>query len=283
MVGALPLFACASRRLLVGFLLAAGALTLHAASAQADDLAMIRQRGTLIVGVKTDYPPFGFRSPAGEIEGIEPDLAADVANSLGVKLELVPVVASNRIQLLEQGRIDLIIATMNATRERKAEIDIVRPAYYASGYNVMVPRAMKLTSWADLKGKKVCGIEDAYFNYQATMNFEFQVVAFASTEDALTALQQGHCAGLLYDDAAIEGSMQQLEWRDYTMPLASQEVQPWSLAVRKDQPQLADYLSGVVRRWVKDGTILNLETKYHIRHSSFAEEAHQKASGPAGN
>src|SRR5690348_7690691 len=93
MVGASPSFACA-------------------ASAQADDLAMIRQRGTLIVGVKTDYPPFGFRSPAGEIEGIEPDLAADVANSLGVKLELVPVVASNRIQFLEQGRIDLIIATM---------------------------------------------------------------------------------------------------------------------------------------------------------------------------
>jgi polar amino acid transport system substrate-binding protein len=283
MVGASPLIACASRRLLAGSLLAAGALTLYAASAQADDLAMIRQRGTLIVGVKTDYPPFGFRSPAGEIEGIEPDLAADVANSLGVKLELVPVVASNRIQLLEQGRIDLIIATMNATRERKAEIDIVRPAYYASGYNVMVPRAMKLTSWADLKGKKVCGIEDAYFNYQATMNFELQVVAFASTEDALTALQQGRCAGLLYDDAAIEGSMQQLEWRDYTMPLASQEVQPWSLAVRKDQPQWADYLSGMIRKWAKDGTILNLETKYHIRHSSFAEEAHQKASGPAGN
>src|SRR5580704_4986870 len=106
-------------RLLAGIVLAAGLLALAGHSASADDLAMIRQRGTLIVGVKADYPPFGFRSPSGEIVGIEPALAADVAKSLGVKLELVPVSAANRIQFLQQGKIDLIIATMNGTLERR--------------------------------------------------------------------------------------------------------------------------------------------------------------------
>src|SRR5579871_565646 len=74
-------------RLLAGMLLATGWLALGGDGARADDLATIRQRGTLIVGVKEDYPPFGFRSPSGEIVGIEPALAADVAKSLGVKLE----------------------------------------------------------------------------------------------------------------------------------------------------------------------------------------------------
>jgi polar amino acid transport system substrate-binding protein len=60
-------------------------------------------------------------------------------------------------------------------------------------------------------------------------------------------------------------------------------VQPWALAVQKNQPEWAAYLSGIVKEWAKDGTILNLETKYHIGHSKFAEEAHQKALGTSGN
>ena len=206
-------------RLLAGTLLAAGLFVLGGQRSKADDLATIRQRGTLIVGVKTDYPPFGFRSSSGEIEGIEPALAEDVAKSLGVKLQLVAVAASNRVQLLQQGKIDLIIATMNDTKDRRWAVDVVKPDYYAAGYNVMVPKSMHLKSWAELKGKSVCGIEGAYFNYEATMNFELQVVPFPGTDEALTALQQGHCVGLLYDDTSIEGDMLKSEWRDYDMPL----------------------------------------------------------------
>ena len=265
-------------RLLAGILFAACLSALEGQQANADDLAAIKQRGTLVVGVKDDYPPFGFRSPSGAIEGIEPALAADVAKSLGVNLQLAPVVASNRVQFLQQGKIDLIIATMNGTVLRRMEVDIVRPHYYAAGYNIMVPKSMNLKSWAELKGKRVCGIEGAYYNYAATMNFELQVTAFTGTAEALTALKQGRCVGLLYDDTWIVGDMLQPEWSDYDMPLASQEVQPWGLAVRKGQPEWAAYLSAMVKKWAKDGTILDLETKYHIKHSKFAEDAHQKAS-----
>jgi polar amino acid transport system substrate-binding protein len=270
-------------RLLAGILLATGLLALGGRQANADDLAAIKQRGTLIVGVKVDYPPFGFRSPSGEIEGIEPELAADVAKSLGVRLELVPVVASNRIQLLQQGKIDLIIATMNSTMERRSAVDIVRPYYYAAGYNIMVPKSMNLKSWTELKGKLACGIQGAYYNYEATMNFQLQVTAFADTAEALTALKEGRCVGLLYDDTAIKGYLLESEWNEYEMPLKSQEVQPWGLAVRKNQPEWAAYLSDIVKKWAKDGTILDLETKYHIEHSTFAEDAHRKASVSSGN
>ena len=270
-------------RLLAGVLLAAVLFALEGLRANADDLATIKQRGTLIVGVKADYPPFGFRSPSGEIVGIEPALAADVAKSLGVKLELVPVVASNRIEFLQQGKIDLIIATMNGTMMRRSAVDIVKPSYYAAGYNIMVPKSMNVTSWAELKGKPVCGIEGAYYNYEAAMNFELQVTAFAGSAEALTALKQGRCVGMLFDDTAIEGVMQRPEWNNYDMPLESQEVQPWGLAVRKDQPGWAAYLSTMVTKWSKDGTILDLETKYHIKHSKFAEDAHRKASSSSGD
>ena len=269
-------------RLLPCLILAAGLIALAATRADADDLAAIRQRGKLIVGVKTDYPPFGFRAPSGEIVGIEPALAADVAMNLGVKLELVPVVASNRIELLQNGNIDMIIATMNVTMLRKQAVELVKPYYYAAGYNVMVPKSIHLKSWAELKSKRVCGVEGAYYNYPATMNFGLQVTVFASAPEATAALKRGACTGLLFDDAAIQGDMLDPAWSDYEMPLPSQEVTPWGLAVRKDQPEWKAFLSTMVVNWAKSGTILDLETKYHIKHSRFAEDAHQKASAAPG-
>ncbi|HUB13862.1 MAG TPA: transporter substrate-binding domain-containing protein [Acetobacteraceae bacterium] len=269
--------------LLAGILLAAGLCVLAGQRAKADDLDTIKQRGTLLVGVKTDYPPFGFRTPSGEIVGIEPTLAADVAKHLGVKLELVPVTAANRITLLRQGEVDLLIATMNDTLPRRQEVTIVKPFYYAAGFNVMVPKSMHLHSWDELKGKPVCGIQGAYYNYEATMSFGVRLTPFAGPAEALTALQQGRCVGLLYDDTAIEGDMLDPAWSDYEMPLQTREVQPWGLAVRNDQPEWAAYLSGIAKMWAKDGTILDLETKYHISHSKFAAEAHQKASAASGN
>ena len=78
----------------------------------ADTLDDVRKRGTVRIGVKADYKPWGFRDPSGNIIGMEIDLAQDVADRLGVELETVPVVGSNRMQFLQQGKIDIIIATM---------------------------------------------------------------------------------------------------------------------------------------------------------------------------
>lgn len=71
-----------------------------AAPAHADELQDIKSKGVLVVGVKADYPPFGYLSPSGQNIGIEPDMAADIAKRLGVKVKYVNVVAANRIQFL---------------------------------------------------------------------------------------------------------------------------------------------------------------------------------------
>src|SRR2546421_4455217 len=92
---------------------AAIGLALSLAPAAGQTLDKIKQRGVLVVGSKADYKPFGFRDPAGNIVGFEPDLARDVAERLSARLELEPVVSSNRMQFLQQGKIDLMIATMN--------------------------------------------------------------------------------------------------------------------------------------------------------------------------
>src|SRR5689334_11987873 len=90
------------------------------ASAQAPDtIAQIKQRGSIVVGVKNDYKPWGFLDPSGKIVGLEIDLVDEIANKLGVKAELIPVTAANRMEFLSQGRIDMVIATMGDTEARR--------------------------------------------------------------------------------------------------------------------------------------------------------------------
>ena len=103
-----------------------------------DTLDKVEQTGKLVAGVKVDYRPFGFRSETGAMQGLEHDLVADIAAKLSerfgkqIEVEKVVVTAQNRMQFLEQGRIDFMIATMNDTPERRKIIDIIQPNYYAS-------------------------------------------------------------------------------------------------------------------------------------------------------
>jgi len=254
--------------------IAAAALGISAASA--DALQNIKQKGVLVVGTKADYRPFGYLDPSGKIVGFEADLAADVAKRLGVKLELTPVVASNRIQFLQQGKIDLMIATMSDTPERRKIVDIVEPSYYGSGTNVMALKSAKLTSWDQLRGKKVCLIQGSFYNKELQEKYGIDGVAFPGTAEAYAALKNGNCMGFAYDDTAIVGEIQKPEWSDYEMPLDSILFQPWGLAVNQGEKAFADFMSKTVTDWHKSGFIQTLEKKWGIKPTKFAQEMRDK-------
>ena len=243
-----------------------------------DTLAEIQQRGTLVVGVKTDYKPFGYLDPSGQNVGMEPELAADVARRLHVKIEYVPVVAANRLQFLQQGRIDLLIATMSDTPEREQLVGIVKPSYYASGADILAHKGSGLKTWNDVRGKKICAIQGAYYNKSVEDTYGATLVAFTGTTEALNALKEGSCIGFLFDDTFNNPHTTTPEFADYDTPLPSIEVVPWGVAVAKDDPKFLDYMSGVVKDWHKTGLILTLEKKYGIPQSEFAKKMHEEYS-----
>ena len=242
----------------------------------ADVLDDVKKKGVLVVGTKADYRPFGYLDPSGKVVGFEPDLAADVAKRLGVKLELTPVVASNRIQFLQQGKIDLMIATMSDTPERRKTVDIVEPDYYASGTNVMAKKSDKIASWQQLKGKTVCLIQGSFYNKELQEKYGIEGVAFPGTAEAYSALRNGNCVAFAYDDTAIVGELQKAEWGDYEMPLESILVQPWGLAVKTGEKGFADFMSKTITDWHKTGFIQQLEKKHGIKATKFAQEMRDK-------
>jgi len=263
------------RRLAVGLLALVGVTQ----AAHAGEMSTIKSRGTLIVGVKADYPPFGYRDPSGKIVGIEPTLAADVAKRLGVKIDYVPVNASNRMQFLQQGKIDLLIATMNVTPEREKIVWFIKPYYYASGYNVMLPKTLKVAKWPDLKGQPICGIQGTYYNKDVQEKYGAHVIAFTGTSEALTALRQGRCIGFLFDNTAIQGQLLSGKWNGYDMPLKTLDAKPWGAATRLGDKNFHAFMDKVSEDWARSGLILKLETQYHIQHSDYAEDMHKKYGG----
>ncbi len=256
--------------------LVAMATVVSAGSAVAD-LAAAKERGTLIVGVKADYKPYGYREPGGAIIGIEPDLAKDVADKLGLKLELVPVVSSNRMQFLQQGKIDLMIATMTDRPDRRKVVSIVDPNYYSSGTNVLAHKKAGFKQWADLKGKPVCGIQGAFYNKKTQTEFGAEIIAFKGTAEVLTALKQGRCLAFVYDDSFIVSKLGEDEWSGgYEMPLPTIDDAPWGLAVTQGDDEFNAFMSDMIKGWHKSGRILELETKYGVPNTPFAKAMHDK-------
>lgn len=260
-------------------LLAVWCLSLAAlgiAGARADSLDDIKSRGTLIVGGKADYKPFGFREPDGKVVGFAVELAEDVAKRLGVKLDLVPTTAANQIQFLEQGKTDVIIAAMNDTPERRKVIYIVEPGYYASGANVMALKKAGIKKWEDLKQKKICGVQGAFYNKAVQEQYGADLVAFKTTAETYTALKGGNCVGFVYDDGNLAMQLQAPEWQDYEMTLPSISVQPVVMAVRLGENRFHKMLTEAVIDWHKTGRIAALEQKWFGRSSDFVREMQAK-------
>ncbi len=228
----------------------------------------IKKKGTLVVGTKADYPPYGMLDSTGKIVGMEPDMAADVAKRLGVKLELVPTVASNRMQFLQQGKIDLMISTMSVNDERKKAVGIIEPYYYAGGVAILVNKAANVKSAADLKGKPVCAIQGAFYNNRIQSEFTGQdLVAFKGVPENEAALLGGQCVGFVYDDVLLiyKKTADGEKWKDYdVVALKEFDPVPWGLAVKLEDKdtEWGKFMAATTAEWLKSGTLLALEKKW---------------------
>lgn len=134
----------------------------------------IKARGKLIVGVKKDAPNFALLNPqTNKIEGFEIDMAKMLANSvLGDenKIEFMPVTAKTRGPLLDNGTLDVVIATFTITDERKKTYDFSMP-YYSDPIGFLVLKENNFTDFKSLDGKTI-GVAQA-----ATTNKIIQKVA----------------------------------------------------------------------------------------------------------
>lgn len=231
----------------------------------------VMKRGKVVVGVKADYKPWGFRDTSGAIVGMEIDLAQAAADAMGVELETVAVQSSNRMQFLEQGKIDMMIATMSDRADRREIVGITQPNYYTSGTNIMAPKALGFTAWEDLRGKPVCGKQGAFYNEVVTERYGVEVVAFTGNAEAKQALRDKKCVAWVYDDSSIGSDLSSGEFDDFEMPLASEDDNPWALAVPLAEKDcvFGHFMSGLTFNMHQSGKLIELEEKWGIKPTAY--------------
>ncbi len=92
-------------------------------------LDKIQKRGRLIIGVKDNLPPLGFRDRDGNLAGLEIDIARELARELNLQIELVPIKNRDRLSALQNNQIDIAIAQITVTTNRSRLVDFSLPYY----------------------------------------------------------------------------------------------------------------------------------------------------------
>lgn len=275
----MTLLASISARVVGTALAVAASLSLASGALAQETQARAKERGKIVVGVKSDYVPFGYMNPVSkQVEGFEVDLAQDIANRLGVKLELVTVVTANRIQFLQQGKIDLLIATLSETPERREQLGIGKIPYYGTGGTFLTLKNSGLKDWEDLRGKPVCVGQGNIYGRTAATQYGADIQGFKSSADVLMALQARKCVASLNDETFAAALLRDPDWKDYHTPAATLiDPQPWVIAARKGDTEMVEYLDRVAQDWHKKGYIRELEKKWNIaKPSSLAADLHEK-------
>ncbi len=242
-----------------------------AQEARADRLDEIRARGSLVVGVKSDYAPFGFRDGSGVLAGYDVDVAAGLAEKLGVALTLVPVTSANRLQKLAAGDVDAIVATLGDTVDRRRLVRMIEPGYYGGGASVMLPDKSPVRDWTDLRNRPLCAVQGALWNRLVATRLNADIEAFGSIRDAELALRDGACEGFLYDEAGLLHLIASGEWPGYRL-LPADFIAPWAVAVASDG-RLATLFDDAVAGWLRDGHLKALEAKWQLPPSRYLTEA----------
>ncbi|MBQ7287604.1 MAG: transporter substrate-binding domain-containing protein [Candidatus Gastranaerophilales bacterium] len=115
-----------------------------------NDLEVVKKRGYLIVGVKEDSPPFGFRNKEGKLIGMDIDIAYEIARNIFnsnsfANVKFVVVNPQNRISKLNSKEVDVLVATMSVNEKRKLILEFSMP-YFVARQKLMMLKTTKINN-----------------------------------------------------------------------------------------------------------------------------------------
>ena len=223
----------------------------------------IKAQGKLRFGTKCDYPPDGYLDEKGVPQGVEVDMGRQIAQyAFGdeKKIEIVCVTTANRVPSLVGNKIDLMIATMGITKQRREVVDI-SDAYAWGASDLLVLKDSPIKTLADLKGKKIILIKGAWQIPWFEKNMAgIDNIKLDTVNDAVQALLQGRADAYGHDNNVLFG----LAAKNPKVRLVGD---PYMIgfrgaAVRKGEAEWLAYVNAALAKMQKDGVIARLIAKH---------------------
>ncbi|WP_027473975.1 ABC transporter substrate-binding protein [Curvibacter gracilis] len=240
--------------------------TLLSSVAHADQLADIRKKGEIVIGVLGIDEPNSFVDPkTREFIGYEIDLAQAIAKKIGVKPVFKQVAVAARIPELQQGHVDILAASLTHNKERESQIDFSLTTF-VTGSKVLVKKSSGINNVAELAGKKVVTVKGGTQepNLRRAVPTA-DVVTFESTQQAFQALQQGKGVGYVNDEASLIADHAKLgaAGKDYQILPQNLNVEPLAIGIKKGEAGVKSAIDDTLRELEKSGEAEKLFFKWY--------------------
>jgi glutamate transport system substrate-binding protein len=222
-------------------------------------MARLNEAGTITVGTKIDQPGFGLLNPRTKVpEGFDVEIAKIIAGKLGIAPEDITwteTVSANRESFIQNGQVDIVVATYTINDARKQLVDFAGP-YYEAGQDIMVAKdnPLKIEGPEDLAGKNVCSVEGSTPAQNIRDNYpQAQLTLFDVYSKCADALDNGQVDAVTTDNVILTGLVagnpdtRELVGNPFTK-------EPYGIGLKKDDTDFRNFINDVLEESYEDGS-----------------------------
>jgi glutamate transport system substrate-binding protein len=219
-------------------------------------MAELNEAGAITVGTKFDQPLFGLRGPSGDPEGFDVEIAKIIAAELGIDadgIEWIETVSANREPFIEQGRVDIVVATYTINDTRKEVVSFAGP-YYVAGQSILtLADNTDIQGPDDLAGKRVCSVEGS--TPAENMRTEYPEAELELTDaysNCLEPLRNGQVDAVTTDNVILSGFVDQNPGEfELRGDLFTEE--PYGIGLDKCDQEFRDFINDTLEAAFEDG------------------------------
>ncbi|WP_427006705.1 glutamate ABC transporter substrate-binding protein [Pseudarthrobacter sp. H2] len=220
-------------------------------------MAKLSSAGKITIGTKFDQPLFGQKGLDGKPIGFDVEIGKLIAAKLGIaadKIEWVETVSANREPFIQQGRVDIIVATYTINDKRKEVVGFAGP-YYEAGQALMVNKDnTSITKPEDVKGKNVCSVTGSTPAATIVEKYGAILVPAATYSACLEPLRNKQVEAITTDNVILAGFVDK---EPGAFKLASEQTftkEPYGIGLKKEDTVFRNWINDQLEAFAKDGT-----------------------------
>jgi glutamate/aspartate transport system substrate-binding protein len=237
-------------------------------------LKKIKDTGAITLGYRESSIPFSYLDDKQQPVGYAMDLCMKVVDAVkadlkmpDLKLNLQAVSSSNRIPLLQNGTIDLECGSTTNSVDRQKQVAF-GPTYFVINVTAAVKKSSGIKSLADLNGKTISTTSGTTAvpllkQYGKTQSADVKEIYGKDHAESFLLLAQDRTSAFVMDDILLAGQIaNSANPGDYTIIGESLRTEPYSMMIRKDDPQFKALVDKTVGGVMKSGEINKIYAKW---------------------
>ncbi|WP_425557986.1 glutamate ABC transporter substrate-binding protein [Demequina sediminis] len=224
--------------------------------AEGSTMAALADAGSITIGTKFDQPLFGLLAPSGAPEGFDVEIGKILASELGIdegSIEWVETVSANREPFIQDGTVDLVVATYTINDDRKELVSFAGPYYNAGQALMVMSDTTDITGPDDLAGKNVCSVEGSTPAENIATNYpDANLQLFGAYTDCLEPLRNGQVDVVTTDNVILAGYVAESDGEFMVVGEPFTE-EPYGIGLAREDTEFRMWINDVLEEIFEDG------------------------------